>query len=73
MAIKKYIYVYNGPVKQFGRIINESWTAETSAVSASKALSNLAYRYKKERGLTAGAKIELDKKYIENAGNFYYE
>ena len=70
---KKYIYIYRGPVKQFGKIINESWTAETSAVSASKALSNLAYRYKKEHGLTANAKVELDKKYLEDTGNFYWD
>ena len=70
---KKYIYIYRGPVKQFGKIINESWTAETSAVSASKALSNLAYRYKKEHGFTSSAKIELDKKCLEETGNFYYD
>jgi hypothetical protein len=70
---KKYIYIYRGCVKQFGKIICESWTGETSAVSASKALSNLAYRYKKEHGFTSSAKVELDKKYLEETGNFYYE
>jgi hypothetical protein len=68
---KKYIYRYRGSVKQFGKIICESWVAETSAVSASKALSNLAYRYKKEHGLTSSARIELDKKYLEDTGRFY--
>ena len=73
MPTKKYIYRYRGCVKQFGKIINESWTAETSAVSASKALSNLTYRYKKEHGLTSSARIELDKKKLEETCNFYYE
>ena len=70
---KKYIYRYSGCVKQFGKIICESWTAETSAVSAYKALSNLSYRYKTEHGLTANARVELDKKFLEETGNFYYE
>lgn len=70
---KKYIYRYRGAVKQFGNIICENWVAETSAVSPSKALSNLCFRYKKEHGFTASAKVELDKKYLEETGNFYYE
>ena len=54
-----YKYVYNGPVKEFDRLINERWYAETTAVSANKAKSNLKYRYKKEHNLVAGSKIEL--------------
>ena len=73
MPGKKYIYRYRGAVKQFGNIICENWVAETSAVSASKALSNLTYRYKKEHGFTSSAKVELDKKCLEETGNFYYE
>lgn len=52
-------YVYNGPVKEFGRLINEHWYAETTAVSANKAKSNLIYRYKKEHNRVAGSKIDL--------------
>ena len=52
-------YIYNGPVKEFDIIVNSKWTGETMAVSKKKARSNLAYQYKKKRGITASTKITL--------------
>lgn len=52
-------YIYDGPVKSFGKIINDHWVAETMAVSDKKAKSNLSFRYKKEHNLSAESKIEL--------------
>lgn len=52
-------YIYDGPVKYFDRCISSEWHGETFANSEAKARSNLAYRYKKEKGLGATAKITL--------------
>lgn len=52
-------YSYNGPVKEFDRIIVNCWKAETVAPSEKKARSNLAYRYKQEFGKSPNAKITL--------------
>lgn len=52
-------YSYNGPVMEFERCICDHWKANTLAVSEKKARSNLAYRYKKENGKTANARITL--------------
>lgn len=53
-------YSYKGPVCEFDRCIAHMWTAETSATSAKKALSNLAYRFKQENNKIKTAKITLD-------------
>lgn len=52
-------YIYDGPVKSFDRIVATSWHGETIANSEAKARSNLIYRYKKEKGLSATTKITL--------------
>lgn len=52
-------YIYDGPVKSFDRSIATSWHGETIASSEAKARSNLAYQYKKEKGLSATVKITL--------------
>lgn len=59
-------YIYEGPVMCFGVIRSKKWIGETMAVSKKKALSNLAYRYKKESNLVPATKIELDSKYLED-------
>lgn len=53
-------YSYKGPVSEFDRCIAHMWTAETSATSKQKALSNLAYRFKQENNKIKTAKITLD-------------
>jgi len=52
-------YVYDGPVMIFDQVAQEDWHAETMAVSAKKAKSNLQFRWKKENGYTADIKIHL--------------
>lgn len=52
-------YIYDGPVKEFDRIINPNWKAQTMAVSKKKAKSNLEFRYKKEHGKARNVKISL--------------
>ena len=52
-------YIYEGPVMEFGRIIDNCWHGETMAISPSKAKSNLIFRFKKQHNKIAGAKIEL--------------
>lgn len=52
-------YIYDGPVKEFDRIINPNWHGETIAVSPEKAKSNLAYQYKKQHGKLPRTKIIL--------------
>ena len=58
-------YFYDGPVMQFGRTIDPSWYGETYAVSAKKALSNLAYQFKKKLGYGPKSKFELDINYLK--------
>lgn len=53
-------YSYKGPVCEFGRCIAHMWTAETSAPSKEKALSNLTFRFKRDNKKIKTAKITLD-------------
>lgn len=52
-------YSYDGPVKEFDKIISNNWHGETFASSEQKAKSNLSYQYKKKMGRTPNAKITL--------------
>lgn len=52
-------YSYDGPVKEFNKIISDHWHGSTCAVSEKKARSNLVYQYKMETGKAPGAKITL--------------
>lgn len=60
-------YIYEGPVMLFGKCIDQFWRGATYAESEKKALSNLTYRYKKETGRTASAKITLSSNHIRKA------
>ena len=53
------LYLYEGPVTSFGEVVARKWRASTYAMSDRKAKSNLAYKYRKQRGLLATSKIEL--------------
>lgn len=53
------IYVYDGPVLEFERVVQDRYRAETCAPSAKKAKSNLTYRWKKENNRVANCKITL--------------
>lgn len=52
-------YEYDGPVMDFNRLLVERWHAETTAVSAGKARSNLAYRFKRENNRGSDARVTL--------------
>jgi hypothetical protein len=52
-------YSYEGPVCEFDRCITSMWTAETVAPSEKKALSNLAYQFKRETNRVARSRISL--------------
>lgn len=52
-------YVYDGPVKEFDRVIADRWTSKTFAPSEKKARSNLTYQFKKQFNRVATTKITL--------------
>ena len=53
------IYIYDGPVKEFGTIVAKRWKGETVAVSEKKAKSNLAYQYKRTHNKSSDSNITL--------------
>lgn len=53
------LYVYYGPVTEFGRCIANNWRGETYAPSKAKAKSNLIYQFKKAHNRLPQSKIEL--------------
>ena len=67
--MEKQMYIYSGPVMQFGRIVGKVEGCKTFAASPKKALSNVAYNYKKQHGLTSSARIELVDKYLSAGGS----
>ena len=52
-------YIYDGPVMEFDRLIDNHWYGETCAPTEKKAKTNLAYQYKKETNRIAGTRITL--------------
>lgn len=52
-------YSYKGPVCEFDRCIASIWTAETVAPSEKKALSNLAFQFKRDFNKVPNSKISL--------------
>ena len=64
-----FSYIYEGPVMQFGKVINNLWTGRTRASTSGRALSNLQYRYKANNQLVKTARIELDPRYLRMESN----
>lgn len=62
------VYRYTGPVMKFDSLICSKWVGETTAASAKKALSNLAYQFKKNNGYTPATRITLQERYLEVVG-----
>ena len=62
------IWHYRGPVRRFEQVVCPIFEAYTTAPTLGKALSNIAYKYKEENGLTPTAKVELDKLFLEVEG-----
>ena len=61
---EKNLYIYEGPVMQFNKIIQESYRNGTQAASAARALANLQFSFKKKMKLEQSAKIQLDSRYL---------
>lgn len=62
---EKSLYVYEGPVMQFGKVVQDSWKEGTQAVSIAKALSNLKFQYKRKAKLSPNSKIDLLPEYLK--------
>ncbi len=60
----KTVWTYTGPLLQFGRIICDRWSSQTTAETKAKAIANLTYQAKKALNLVSWAKLELDTKLI---------
>lgn len=61
---EKKLYIYEGPVMQFNKIIQEFYRNGTQAASEARALANLQFSYKKKMKLAPSSKIELDGRYL---------
>lgn len=61
---EKKLFRYTGPVMQFGHCIGKVQGLKTYAPTEKKALSNIAFNYKKQHGLLPSARIELAKEYL---------
>ena len=68
-----YHWLYEGPVYEFDTMVVEKWKATTYAVSEAKALSNLAYRFKRKRGKSPDTKIKLPGKLKVYVGKDEYD
>ena len=58
------LYLYDGPVMEFDKIVANHWQAQTYAVSEAKARTNLAFQFKIETGRVPRTKITLPGKII---------
>ena len=65
MSEFKRYWTYEGPVVAFGKVVANRWHGQTIAVSKKKAISNLAYQFKKEAGLLPSARINLVESYLK--------
>ena len=53
------LYLYDGPVLEFERIIANRWKGSTYAESEKKARCNLAYQFKIQNGRVPRSKITI--------------
>lgn len=65
----KGLYIYKGPVLEFGRCIENNWNGQTIADSAAKAKNNLAYQYKRATGRLPRTKIDLPGSLVLEGGS----
>jgi len=59
MDAPRHIYIYEGPVMEFGRCVQNTWTGKTVAVSEKKARSNFAYQWKMQNNKMENSRVEL--------------
>lgn len=62
----QFEYSYDGPVKEFDKIIANNWSSTTMAPSEAKARSNLIYQFKKQFGKAPNSKITLPGKITQH-------
>lgn len=60
------LYVYDGPVLYFDKIVANHWKASTYAESEKKARCNLAHQFKIQTGRVARTKVTVPGKLIIN-------
>ena len=60
------MYSYEGPVMEFNRCVANKWSGSTDASTEKKALSNLAYQFKKEYERSPNTKITLPGKIVSD-------
>lgn len=61
---EKKLYIYEGPVMAFDKVIQDFWRRGTQACSESRALANLQFCYKRRKKMAPNSKICLDKSYL---------
>lgn len=59
MDRRKHLYIYNGPVMEFGTCIAHRWRASTYATTEKKARNNMAYQFKKQNNRNPDTMISL--------------
>ena len=69
------VFKYEGSVKRFGETVGNvklfTEVAKTSPNPTKKALANMAFQYKKLKGFTSSAKVELDERYLVVIGETF--
>ena len=55
-------YSYEGPVKEFGKVICDNWYGSTYATSEQQARNNLTYQFKSQYNRAPNSKITLSGK-----------
>lgn len=53
------LYLYNGPVSRFGRLVQEEYIGYTYASSEKQAYNNIKSRWKKDHGYLQNTVVEL--------------
>lgn len=57
-------YTYRGAVYAFGNLVTARWEASTWAISESKAVANLKYRFRQVAGMVNYIPITFSGKFI---------
>lgn len=63
------IYLYDGPIMHYNKLVSNRWVGETRAISENKARSNLQYQFKKDNNMMAATKITLAGKVVVKGEN----
>lgn len=61
---ERKLYIYEGPVIQFGNVIKDIYRNGTQASSVEEAMRNLTFTCKRKLKMVSSSKISLDPKYL---------